>query len=165
VRTILAARAAGDEPPGLKQLTALSAIGLETVPLTERESAAGDMLGGVLLMSGDLLFSSNPFSPYYADRSHPDLLSRVHQAVRLIEAAPNGAPLKAETDLMREELRRFAAIGDWPHQVRFGSLESPDPDLPRARRALRDALLIWAAMVIVSVLWFVFRLSLVGHAR
>jgi len=50
---------------------------------------------------------------------------------------------------------------------RFGSLESPDPDLPRARRAVRDALLIWAAMVIVILIvnWFLFRLFLVGHTR
>src|ERR1700732_2448051 len=142
VRTILAARAAGDEPADLEQLNALAAIGLETVPLTERESAAGDLLGGVLLMSGDLLFSSSPFSPYYADRTHPDLLSRVHQAVRLIEAAPHGASLRAETDLMREELRRFGALGDWPHRelffpgpltvagVRSGSLWLGRTDIP-----------------------------------
>jgi hypothetical protein len=50
-------------------------------------------------------------------------------------------------------------------RIRFGRLESPDPDLARARRAVRDALLVWAAMVIVNVLWFLFRLSLVGHTR
>jgi hypothetical protein len=49
--------------------------------------------------------------------------------------------------------------------IRFGRLESPDPDLPRARRAVRDAALVWAAMVIVNALWILFRLSLVRHAR
>jgi hypothetical protein len=49
--------------------------------------------------------------------------------------------------------------------IRFGKLESPDPDLPRARRAVRDALLVWAAMVVVDYLWFLFRFSLVGHPR
>jgi hypothetical protein len=50
-------------------------------------------------------------------------------------------------------------------RIRFGRLESPDPDLPRARRAVRDAVLVWAAMAIVSVLWFLFRMSIVGHTR
>jgi hypothetical protein len=36
---------------------------------------------------------------------------------------------------------------------RFGKLESLDPDLPRARRMVKEATLIWAAMVIVDVVW------------
>jgi hypothetical protein len=141
----MAARAAGDEPSALKQFDALPAIGLETVPLTGRESAAADILGGVLLMSDNLLFSSSPFSPYYADRSHPDLLNRVRQALRLVDAAPKGAPLRAETDLIREELRRFGALGHWPHRelflpgpltvadVRSGSLWLGRTDIPLPR--------------------------------
>jgi hypothetical protein len=50
-------------------------------------------------------------------------------------------------------------------RIRFGKLESPDPDLARARRAVTEAALVWAAMLIVNVLWFLFRLSLVGHTR
>jgi hypothetical protein len=50
-------------------------------------------------------------------------------------------------------------------RIRFGKLESPDPDLARAKRAVKEAALMWAAMVIVNALWFSFRLSLVGHTR
>ena len=50
-------------------------------------------------------------------------------------------------------------------RIRFGKLESPDPDLARARRAVNQAALVWAAMVIVNALWFWFRFSLVGHTR
>ncbi len=42
---------------------------------------------------------------------------------------------------------------------RFGKLESPDPDLPRARRAVRQALLVWVAMVAVNVGWYLFTRS------
>jgi hypothetical protein len=44
---------------------------------------------------------------------------------------------------------------------RFGKLESPDPDLPRARSAVKEAVVVWAAMLMVNVAWFLFRLSLV----
>ncbi|HEV3072776.1 MAG TPA: hypothetical protein VHB47_00040 [Thermoanaerobaculia bacterium] len=43
---------------------------------------------------------------------------------------------------------------------RFGKLESPDPDLSRARRAVRQALLVWVAMVVVNVAWYLFTRSL-----
>lgn len=43
---------------------------------------------------------------------------------------------------------------------RFGKLESPDPDLSRARRAVRQALLVWAAMAVVNVAWYLFTRSL-----
>jgi hypothetical protein len=42
---------------------------------------------------------------------------------------------------------------------RFGKLESPDPDLSRARRAVRQALLVWVAMVVVNVAWYLFTRS------
>ena len=65
------------------------------------------------------LFSSSPFSPYYADRNHPDFLSRVHQAIASIEVAPAATLLAAETGLVRAELRRYAALGGWPHRELF----------------------------------------------
>jgi hypothetical protein len=43
---------------------------------------------------------------------------------------------------------------------RFGKLESPDPDLSRARRAVRQALLVWVAMVVVNVACYLFTRSL-----
>lgn len=88
VRTILAAREAGDEPDNLRDLDSLSLNGLGNTSLTRRESGAADILGGVLLMMNDLLFSSSPFSPFFSDRSHPNLLSRVANAVREIEDVP-----------------------------------------------------------------------------
>ena len=42
----------------------------------------------------------------------------------------------------------------------FGKLQSPDPDLSRARRAVRQALLVWVAMVVVNVAWYLFTRSL-----
>jgi hypothetical protein len=118
-RTIIAARQAGDEPDILKNLNSLSAIGLDAARLTERESAAGDLFGGILLMTNDLLFSSGPFSPYFADRTHPNLLSRVDDAIRVVENVSPGTSLEAETQLIRSELQRFAALGNWPHREVF----------------------------------------------
>jgi hypothetical protein len=48
---------------------------------------------------------------------------------------------------------------------RFGKLESPDPDLPRARRALKEAALAWAAMVIVNALYVLYRFSPGGQPK
>ena len=56
----------------------------------------------------------------------------------------------------------FVVIG-W--RQRFGKLESPDPDLARARRAVAVAARVWVAMVIVNVLWFLYRRYLVGDTR
>jgi hypothetical protein len=128
VATIFAARAAGDEPSELRKLDALSAIGLGSAQLTTRESAAGDILGGMILMTNDLLFSSSPFSPYYSNRSHPDMLDRADEAIRNIEATPPGAALRAETGLVQAELTRFAALGDWKHREIFfsGPLSTAD---------------------------------------
>jgi hypothetical protein len=47
-------------------------------------------------------------------------------------------------------------------RLRFGKLASSDPDLPRARRAVKEAALIWAGMVIVNALYLVYRLQ-AGH--
>jgi hypothetical protein len=128
VATIFAARAAGDEPPDLRKLDALSVIGLREAQLTTRESAAGDILGGMILMTNDLLFSSSPFSPYYSNRSHPDMLKRVDDAIRAVEVTPPGAVLKAETVLVQAELDRLAALGDWGHREMFlpGPLTTAD---------------------------------------
>jgi hypothetical protein len=41
---------------------------------------------------------------------------------------------------------------------RFGKLESPDPDLDRARTGLLIATILWGAMVVVNVAWLLFRL-------
>jgi hypothetical protein len=142
VKTIFAARTAGDEPPDLRKLDALSVIGLGAARLTTRESAAGDILGGMILMTNDLLFSSSPFSPYYSNRSHPDMLKRADDGIRNIEVTPPGAALKAETGLVQAELGRFAALGDWDHReiffpgplttadVRAGSLWLGRTDIP-----------------------------------
>src|SRR5271165_2394647 len=142
VGTIFAGRAAGDEPPGLSKLDALSVIGLGAAQLTTRESAAGDILGGMVLMTNDLLFSSSPFSPYYSNGSHPDMLKRADDAIRDVEVTPLGAVLKAETGLVHAELGRFAALGNWDHreiffpgplttaEVRAGSLWLGRTDIP-----------------------------------
>src|SRR5882724_4953366 len=128
VRTIFPAREAGDEPRDLKKLDALSVVGLTAAELTTRESAAGDILGGMILMTNDLLFSSSPFSPYYSNRSHPDMLKRVDVAIRDVEATLPGAALKAETALVHAELGRLAALGDWDHREIFlpGPLTTAD---------------------------------------
>jgi hypothetical protein len=70
-------------------------------------------------MSHDLLFSSSPFSPYYADRNHPDFLTRVRQAIASVEVAPATTLFAAETSLVRAELRRYTALGGWPHRELF----------------------------------------------
>lgn len=49
-----------------------------------------------------------------------------------------------------------------PYQViqwhrRFGKLESRDPDLRRARQAIKVAALVWAAMLVVNALWWIIR--------
>jgi hypothetical protein len=119
VATIFAARAAGDEPAELRKLDALAAIGLKPAELTTREQAAGDVLGGMILMTNDLLFSSSPFSPHYANRTHPDMLARADAAIRNVEVTPPGAVLKAETSLVQAELTRFAALGHWRHREIF----------------------------------------------
>jgi hypothetical protein len=48
---------------------------------------------------------------------------------------------------------------------RFGKLESPDPDLPRARQAVREAALAWAAMVIVNALYVLYRFTPGGQPK
>jgi hypothetical protein len=40
---------------------------------------------------------------------------------------------------------------------RFGKLKSPDPDLRRARQAIKVAALVWAGMLVVNVLWWILR--------
>jgi hypothetical protein len=142
VETIFRAREAGDEPAEMKKLDALSAIGLGAAQLTTRERAAGDILGGIMLMTDDLLFSSSPFSPYYSNRSHPDMLKRADDAIRNVEVTPPGAALKAETGLVQAELGRLAALGEWDHReiflpgplttadVRAGSLWLGRTDIP-----------------------------------
>ncbi len=142
VKTIVAAREAGDEPLSLKKLDTLSVIGLGNTPLAARESAAGDLLGGMLLMTDDLLFSSSPFSPYYSNATHPNMLQRVDDAIRTIELAPPGTLLKAETGLVQAELKHLAALGTWKHreiffpgpltraEVRAGSLWLGRTDIP-----------------------------------
>jgi len=132
VATIFAGRAAGDEPPGLRKLDALSAIGLGSTQLTARESAAADILGGMVLMTNDLLFSSSPFSPYYSNRSHPDMLERADEAIREVEVAPPGASLKAETGLVQRNyvglpLSETGIIGSY-----FFRDHSPLPTLGQA---------------------------------
>jgi hypothetical protein len=119
VATIFAAHAAGDEPSELKKLDALAQIGLKPAQLTTRDAAAGDVLGGIILMTSDLLFSSSPFSPYYSNPSHPNMLNRVDTAIRNVEIAPPGETLKTETGMVQAELARYAALGDWEHREIF----------------------------------------------
>ena len=144
IRTIFGAREAGDEPLDLKNLDALTSIGLGGAQLTTRESAAADILGGMLLMADDLLFSSSPFSPYYADRSHPSMLRRADDAIRVVEVVPSGPALKAEVGLVQAELQRVTELGNWNHQemlfpgpllradVRSGFLWLGRTDIPSA---------------------------------
>ena|SRR5258708_5811071 len=49
-------------------------------------------------------------------------------------------------------------------RLRFGKLESADPDLDRARTALLIAAIVWGTMVVVNVVWFLFKLF-VGQLR
>jgi hypothetical protein len=119
VATIFAAHRARDEPSELKKLDALAQIGLKSEQLTETDTAAGDILGGIILMANDLLFSSSPFSPYYSNRNHPNMLDRVDTAIRNVEVTPPGEALKAETGVVQAELARFAALGDWDHKELF----------------------------------------------
>ncbi|HEY6322838.1 MAG TPA: hypothetical protein VJA16_14905 [Thermoanaerobaculia bacterium] len=54
-------------------------------------------------------------------------------------------------------------IGAIRWHLLYGSLQSPDPDLPRARRAVRNSVLIWAAIAVLVALWFLFRPLVVIH--
>jgi hypothetical protein len=142
VRTLIAAGGAGDEPADLRSANALSAIGLGQASLSPDDRVVGDMLGGILLMTYDLLFASSPFSPYYSDPSHPNLLSRVEQAAREVESGRAKSSLVSETALVRSELERFSALGAWPHRelylpgplttavVRAGALWLGRTDIP-----------------------------------
>src|ERR1700722_4185357 len=119
IKTIFGAREAGDEPLNLKKFDALTPIGLGRAQLTTRESAAADILGGMLLMADDLLFSSSPFSPYYSDRSHPSMLRRADDAIRVIELVPSGPALNAGEGLVQAELKRVTELGNWNHRELF----------------------------------------------
>lgn len=150
VRTLIAAGNANDEPPALRTANALRAIGLDKITLSPVDRAAADMLGGILLMSYDLLFTSSPFSPYYSDESHPNLLSRVRRAAHDVERTGGRSSLVAETALVRLETERFSALGGWPHRelylpgplsvadVRDGALWLGRTDIPDPAEAGPD---------------------------
>jgi hypothetical protein len=47
------------------------------------------------------------------------MLRRVDDAIRVSRAAPSDAAMKSETNLVRAELQRLAALGDWGHTEMF----------------------------------------------
>jgi hypothetical protein len=64
VRTLLAAGIADDEPASLRSINSLTAFGFGHEQLSPIDRIGADMLGGIINMSYDLLFSSSPYSPY-----------------------------------------------------------------------------------------------------
>lgn len=118
VRTLTAAARANDEPAELRSGNALRKFGLSETSLSADERMAADLLGGILLMSYDLLFSSSRFSPYYSDKSHPNFLDRINDATSEVELGRTD-DRASETKLVRAELQRFRALSAWPHRELF----------------------------------------------
>ena len=118
VRTLVAAGRANDEPAEIKTANALGQFGMSKATLSADERVAADLLGGILGMSYDLLFSSSAFSPYYSDKSHPNFLDRVNEAMSEVEHGLTGDRASV-TELVSAELQRFRALSAWPHRELF----------------------------------------------
>lgn len=145
VRTLLDGQMSSDIPDVVRRNNAILAAAVDDSSVTGDQRATADVVGGVLMLIETSLFSSSPFSPYYADAKHPSLLARARSAVDTMQRTRRSPLPPVEARLVETEIRRFSALRVWRHReimlpgplqkadVRAGALWLGRTDIPDER--------------------------------